>query len=141
MAFHILVVDDDPDVRDVLTRVLRRRGYVVENAADGEEALAAVRAHDPDLMVLDVYLPKLSGLEVLHAIQREDLHTRTIAVSGIPDDEMVRNTEQLGAVTFLAKPFDFPVLTEEIAANLVAAARAADVESGKPASRRRLRAV
>jgi DNA-binding response OmpR family regulator len=141
MAFHILVVDDDPDVRDVLTRFLRRRGYVVENAADGEEALAAVRAHDPDLMVLDVYLPKLSGLEVLHAIQGEDLHTRTIAVSGIPDDDMVRNIEELGAVTFFAKPFDFPVFTEEIAANLVAVARAADSASRPASGRRGLRSA
>lgn len=137
MAFHILVVDDDPGVRDVLTRFLRRRGYVVENAADGEEALAALRAHDPDLMLLDIYLPKLSGIDVLCAIQGDHLRTRTIAVSGIPDDDLVRNTEELGAVGFLAKPFDFPVLTEEIAANLVAAARAAEAESQAAASRRR----
>jgi len=141
MAFHILVVDDDPDVRDMLTRLLSRRGYVVENAADGEEALAAVRAHDPDLMLLDVYLPKLNGLEVLHAIQSENLHTRTIAVSGIPDDELVRNIEELGAVTFLAKPFDFPVLTEEIAANLVAGARASETEARYHDRRHGLRSV
>jgi len=120
MAFHILVVDDDPDVRDMLTRFLRRRGYVVENAANGEEALAAVRDHDPDLMLLDIYLPKMSGLEVLCAIQGLDLHTRTIALSGIPDDRLVENSKQLGAVAFLPKPFDFPVLTEEIDVHLVA---------------------
>jgi DNA-binding response OmpR family regulator len=121
MAFHILVVDDDPDVRDMLTRFLRRRGYVVENAANGEEALAAVRDRDHDLMLLDIYLPEMSGLEVLYAIQGTDLHTRTIALSGIADDRMVENSRELGAVAFLAKPFDFCELTEEIDANLVAA--------------------
>lgn len=118
MAFHILVVDDDPDVRDVLTRFLRRRGYLVENAADGEEALAAVREHDPDLMLLDIYLPKMTGLDVLYALRDDHHSVRTIALSGIPDDRMVQNTKELGAVSFFAKPFDFPSLTAEIDANL-----------------------
>ncbi len=120
MAFHILVVDDDADVRDVLTRFLERRGYLVESAADGEEALTAVRTNDPDLMLLDICLPKMSGLDVLDAIREDGLHTRTIALSGIADDQMVQNTKELGAVAFLAKPFDFISLTAEIDANLVA---------------------
>jgi len=120
MAFRILVVDDDPDVRDVLTRFLKRRGYVVESAADGEEALAAVRERDPDLMLLDIYLPKMTGLDVLQEMRKDDVHTRTIALSGIPDDQMVRNSKELGAVAFMAKPFDFSALTAEIDANLVA---------------------
>jgi CheY-like chemotaxis protein len=120
MAFHILVVDDDADVRDVLTRFLERRGYLVESAADGEEALTAVRTNDPDLMLLDICLPKMSGLDVLDAIREDGLHTRTIALSGIADDQMVQNTKELGAVAFLAKPFDFTSLTAEIDANLVA---------------------
>ncbi len=120
MAFHILVVDDDAAVRDVLTRFLRRRGYRVGIAANGEEALSAVRDHDPDLMLLDIHLPKLSGLDVLQELQSGNLQTRTIALSGIPDDEMVQSTKELGAVAFLAKPFDFTALTAEISANLVA---------------------
>lgn len=120
MAFHILVVDDDADVRDVLMRFLKRRGYLVESAADGEEALTAVRDHDPDLMLLDIYLPKMSGLDVLGAMQDDGLQTRTIALSGVPGDQMVQSTMDLGAVAFLAKPFDFTSLTAEIDANLVA---------------------
>lgn len=125
MAFHILVVDDDPDVRDVLTRFLRRRGYLVENAADGEEALAAVREHDPDLMLLDIYLPKMTGLDVLYALRDDHRNVPTIALSGIPDDRMVQNTKALGAVGFFAKPFDFPTLTAEIDANLTIGAEEA----------------
>ena len=125
---HVLLVEDDRNLRAFLRKAFREEGYAVDEAADGEEALAAVRAHDPDLMLLDIYLPKLSGLDVLNAIRGDDLHTRTIAVSGIPDDDMVRNSHELGAVAFMAKPFDFPVLTEEIAANLVAAARGAEAD-------------
>ncbi len=118
MASSILVVDDDEDVREVLKRFLKRRGYIVDTAADGEEALAAVRERDPDLMLLDIYLPKMSGLEVLYALQDDQLHTRTIALSGIPDDQMVQNSRELGAVAFMAKPFDFSVLTAQIDASL-----------------------
>ena len=120
MPFHILVVDDDADVRDVLTRYLKRRGYIVDSASNGEEALASVLANDPDVMLLDIYLPKMSGLEVLYEIQDEGVHTRTIALSGIPDDRMIKSTKELGAVAFLAKPFDFAALTAQIDANLLA---------------------
>lgn len=123
MAFRILVVDDDRDVRDMLARFLKRRGYIVEHAGDGEAALKAVRERDPDLMLLDIYLPKMTGLEVLYALRDESVHTRTIALSAIPDDEMVRASKELGATAFLAKPFDFPELTAEIDANLVAGMR------------------
>lgn len=120
MAFQILVVDDDAEVRDILMRFLKRRGYLVESATNGEEALTAVREHDPDLMLLDIYLPGMSGLDVLYAIREDGLHTRTIVLSGMPDEDMAQNTKDLGAVAFLAKPFDFTSLTAEIDTNLVA---------------------
>ena len=124
MSFRILVVDDDADVRDVLTRFLKRRGYTVEHACDGEEALDAVRSHPPDLMLLDIYLPKMTGLDVLFHMRVEHLSTRTIALSGNPDDQIVQNSISLGAVDFMAKPFDFPILNAKIDTNLVAAVTA-----------------
>lgn len=114
MALSILVVDDDDAIRQVLTRYLKRRGYIVDTAADGQEALAAVRESDPDIMLLDIYLPKMSGLDVLSAIRDDGLHTRTIALSGFPDEQMVRDSRDLGAVAFVPKPFDFPELTAQI---------------------------
>jgi len=120
MAFHILVVDDDADVRDMLTRFLKRRGYVVDQAADGEEALRSLRNRDPDLMLLDIYLPKKTGLEVLREMKDAGLRVRTIALSAMPDDQIVASSLSLGAVSFMAKPFDFMDLTAQIDANLVA---------------------
>ena len=120
MAFHILVVDDDADVRDMLTRFLKRRGYVVDQAADGEEALRSLRNRDPDLMLLDIYLPKKTGLEVLREMKDAGLRIRTIALSAMPDDQIVASSLSLGAVSFMAKPFDFMDLTAQIDANLVA---------------------
>jgi len=118
MPFRILVVDDDADVRDMLTRFLKRRGYIVDNAADGREALRALRSHEPDVMLLDIYLPEMSGLDLLNEIKDDHLDTRTIALSGIPDDKMIEETLDLGAVAFFAKPFDFPDLTAQIAESL-----------------------
>jgi len=120
MAFHILVVDDDADVRDMLTRFLKRRGYAVDQAADGEEALRSLRHRDPDLMLLDIYLPKKTGLEVLREMKDAGLRVRTIALSAMPDDQIVASSLSLGAVSFMAKPFDFMDLTAQIDANLVA---------------------
>ncbi len=120
MPFRILVVDDDADARDVLTRFLKRCGYIVEHACDGEEALDAVREHEPDLMLLDIYLPKMTGLDVLFHMRDEHRYTRTIAMSGIPDDQIVQSSKELGAVDFMAKPFDIPTLSAKIDANLVA---------------------
>jgi DNA-binding response OmpR family regulator len=120
VAFHILVVDDDADVRDMLTRFLKRRGYVVDQAADGEEALRSLRNRDPDLMLLDIYLPKKTGLEVLREMKDAGLRVRTIALSAMPDDQIIASSLSLGAVSFMAKPFDFMDLTAQIDANLVA---------------------
>lgn len=120
MSFRILVVDDDADVRDILTRFLKRSGYTVEHACDGEEALAAVREHVPDLMLLDICLPRMTGLEVLLHLREEQCQPRTIALSGTSNDRIAQSTRDLGAVDFVAKPFDFPALTAKIGANLVA---------------------
>ena len=120
MSFRILVVDDDADVRDVLTRFLKRSGYSVQHAADGEEALDAVREHAPDLMLLDICLPRMTGLDVLFHLREEHLQPRTIALSGTATDEIVQNSRELGAIDFMAKPFDFFALAAKIDASLVA---------------------
>lgn len=114
MALSILVVDDDEDLRDLLERFLKKRGYIVNHAEDGEEALAAAEEDEPDIVLLDIYLPKMSGLEVLSEMRRRGIHSRTIALSGIPDDQMVDDSLRLGAVDFIAKPLDFAYLEQRI---------------------------
>jgi CheY-like chemotaxis protein len=64
----ILVVDDEPNIREVVSLYLRRGGHSVSTAADGEEALKLYRQTEPDLVVLDLMLPKLSGIEVCRRI-------------------------------------------------------------------------
>ena len=70
-ATRVLVVDDEPVVRDVLTRYLRREGFEVTGAADGHEALTAIRHEQPDVILLDLMLPKVDGLSVLAQLRKE----------------------------------------------------------------------
>jgi len=67
----ILLVDDDPDIRDVLTMILESRGYQTVSASDGLECLAALRAENPDLILLDLLMPKMDGFAVLKELHEE----------------------------------------------------------------------
>ena len=68
-AARVLVVDDEPAVRESLGRTLRFEGYDVVEAADGVDALDAVEKHSPDLVILDVMMPRIDGLDVLRAVR------------------------------------------------------------------------
>ena len=76
-ANHILIVDDESDVRDLLRKFLTRRGYEVDTACDGKAALEAVRSGEPDIVLLDIRLPKLDGLSVLEQLRQE---SSTVAI-------------------------------------------------------------
>lgn len=69
----ILVVEDDKLLRELLSKKLESDGYVVETAEDGETGLAAMRAHKPDLVLLDIIMPKKSGFEVIEAMKGDEL--------------------------------------------------------------------
>lgn len=104
---RILVVDDEPDIVALVSYNLKREGYHVRSAADGEEALRAVRNDDVDLIVLDLMLPGLSGLELCRIV-RSDPRTRTIPIIMLTargdEQDRVRGLET-GADDYLPKPF------------------------------------
>lgn len=99
-----LIVDDDLVLADVLSFTLRRAGFQVVAAHDGQAALAMWRAESPDLIVLDLNLPKLDGLEVCQRIrEQDDVPIIILSVRG-EDDDVVRGLN-LGADDYIAKPF------------------------------------
>jgi len=69
MAKKILLVDDDPDIREALTMILESRGYQTVTASDGIECLAALRAEEPDLMIIDLLMPKKDGFALLRELE------------------------------------------------------------------------
>jgi len=109
---RVLVADDDPDILDLLTLNLECHGYQVHPANDGEEALALALGLTPDLIVLDVMMPKLDGLQVLAALKAHP-QTRDIPVvmlTAKASDSDVWQGWQAGADYYITKPFDLDEL-------------------------------
>ena len=116
----LLVIDDHEPNREVLSHILRQRGYTVAVAADGVEALTLVDQQPFDLVLLDVEMPGMSGLEVLGQIRPR--HSRThlpvIMVTARSAGEDVVEAFRLGANDYVTKPVDFPVAVARIATHL-----------------------
>ncbi len=116
----ILVADDDPDIRDIVSFRLERAGYRTVQASDGDEALRLARESLPALCVLDVMMPKVSGFEVLREL-REDPRTSSVPVliltASVQDRDVARGFEH-GADDYLKKPFNSAELLARVAALL-----------------------
>ncbi|MEK7387622.1 MAG: response regulator [candidate division NC10 bacterium] len=132
---RILVVDDEAPVREVLTEYFTTQGYAVDAASNGNEALAAVKRARPDLVLLDVRMPGVDGVEVLRRIREVEGGITVIMVTANEDVALARETLKLGAFDYVAKPFDFSYLDRAVAAGLVQAggpAAAGEVWDVKP---------
>ena len=103
---QILVVDDDVMARDLLVRFLGLRGYHVRAAKDGREALRMIEEWIPDLLILDLVMPEMNGVEVLRALAERDYAGRTIILSGHQNDALLAEAWTLGPQEVLDKPID-----------------------------------
>ncbi len=101
---RILVVDDESSIRDVLTRYLEREGYRVDVAADGPGALQATTQMSPDLIVLDLMLPGLDGLEVCHRLRAQSMVPIIMLTARDEEADKVRGFTT-GADDYITKPF------------------------------------
>jgi DNA-binding response OmpR family regulator len=115
---RILVVEDDATLRQALAFNLGREGFEVSTAADGEAALATARGQTLDIILLDVMLPAMSGLEVLRVLRRDGINTPVIVLSA-KGDEIDRVVGlKVGADDYVTKPFSRPELLARIEAVL-----------------------
>src|SRR5207244_3499798 len=107
----VLVVEDNQITRNLLVRRLSRLGHTVGVAADGREALALVRAREFDLVLLDILLPGLNGLQVLEQLKADEQlrHIPVIMISALDELDTVVHCIESGAEDYLTKPFN-PVL-------------------------------
>ena len=109
----ILIVDDEASIRRLLTAALEDEGYAVRIAADGESALAFTRDVLPDLVILDLGLPRLTGEGYLRQVRTEGLDLPVLVVSARLDGAAVANAA--GATAYLSKPFDLWALLDKVA--------------------------
>lgn len=113
-----LLIDDDTDLLDLMTYALRREGYTVHCAVDGQQALERVRAEDPDIILLDVNLPKLNGFDVCRMIRR-DWETPIIMLTACSSEEEIVRGLEVGADDYVSKPFS----AKQVAARMKALLR------------------
>ncbi|MGH9919837.1 MAG: response regulator [Nitrososphaerales archaeon] len=113
-AARLLVVDDDPDIRSTLTRLLRAEGYETERASSGPEAMDLMSRQRPDLVILDVMLGGESGFDILAAIRRTS-DVPVILLTGRDEEADKVLGLRLGADDYVAKPFSSPELAARVA--------------------------
>ena len=115
---EILLADDERAVREALCGLLESRGYVVRCASDGDRALALYREHRPDLLFLDVMMPRMGGYAVCEAVRREDLNTPVVFLTALDSDEHELRGLGLGADAYISKTVSEEILIARIAAAL-----------------------
>ena len=113
-AKKILIVDDDKDIVKIVTTMLEGKGWNVAAAYSGHEALESVNASKPDIILLDIMMPEMNGIEVLKRIKKIDAGTRIIMITAFGDVESYLDSMELGAYEYINKPFETDELLDMI---------------------------
>ena len=130
----VLVVDDDVDLLDLMTYALRREGYNVLAAVDGQQALQRWESENPDIVLLDGNLPKIDGFEVCRRIRHES-KTPIIMLTARDEEEDILRGLQIGADDYMTKPFS----AKQLAARMKAVMRRCQTDPVPPAGQRSAR--
>src|SRR4051812_26510088 len=102
---QLLIVDDDRFVRTMLKDVLGEGGYQFREASNGEEALARLKEAPADVVLLDLFMPKMSGIQALGEIQKMVPGQKVLVISSLDSEALVSQAMQAGASGFIQKPF------------------------------------
>jgi two-component system response regulator AtoC len=107
---RILVVDDEVEVLDMLKVFLSAKGYTVHTAQSGRAALELVKQVRPHIVLLDIIMPEMSGIDVLKKIKTMDPTIGVVMATAIKDEDLAKKAMKLGAYDYIAKPFDLDYL-------------------------------
>jgi CheY-like chemotaxis protein len=116
-AMRVLIVDDSAGLREIMRIGLQARGYEVAQAADGREALKLQRERPADVIVTDLFMPEMDGIETLEVVKHEFPDTPVVAMSGVPTrtgTDFLEIAHELGAALVLRKPFTIPDLVAAV---------------------------
>jgi CheY-like chemotaxis protein len=123
--YKILVVDDSTTNIVLLEAILDEKGYQIETALNAKEAYSIIQKESPDLILLDLLMPKISGFDFLEEIRKntKTLNTPVIVVSALNDEENIEKIIKMGAIDFVRKPIDLQYLVEKVESVLHKAAK------------------
>ncbi|TSC58050.1 MAG: two-component system, chemotaxis family, response regulator CheY [Candidatus Peregrinibacteria bacterium Greene0416_19] len=107
----ILIVDDSSFMRKILKDLLTAKGHTLTEAENGAEALQKFASEKPDLILLDIIMPEVNGIEVLKKIGKQ---AKIVVISAVGQEKMVEEARQLGALDYIVKPFDNDKVLEVI---------------------------
>lgn len=119
MARRVLIVDDQFGIRILLNEVLQREGYETFQAANGPQALDIVKKYPPDLVLLDMKIPGMDGIEILKRMKQMDQNIRIIIMTAYGELDMIQEARDLGALTHFAKPFDIDDIRKAVRENIL----------------------
>lgn len=103
---RLLVVDDEESLRTVLSSELVSEGFKVQNAGDGDEAIAILDKEEFDLVLLDIKMPRVNGFDVLKHVKEKHPGTKVVMLTGFADLKNAIESKKLGAEDFVSKPYD-----------------------------------
>ncbi|CAG9620107.1 response regulator [Sutcliffiella rhizosphaerae] len=118
MGQKLLIVDDQYGIRILLNEVFQKEGYQTFQAANGYQALDIVEKHSPDLVLLDMKIPGMDGIEILKRLKAFNSDIQVIIMTAYGELDMIQESKDLGAITHFAKPFDIDEIREAVRKNM-----------------------
>lgn len=113
-TINILYVDDEDHLRALVKEQLIAEGFAVETADDGDTALTKIDNRSYDLILLDIRMPRLNGIEVLKYIKNKKITTRVIMLTAVDDLAVALEAVKMGAIDYMTKPYDYNELINVI---------------------------
>jgi len=114
----LLIVDDESDIREFARNFFKKRKIDVFISSGGRQALDLIVKESPDLILLDVRMEEMTGIEVLRELRKSNLSAKVIMVSGVEDEETIKEANALGVIGYIHKPFILEELEKIVLAQL-----------------------
>jgi DNA-binding NtrC family response regulator len=115
----ILVVDDEQDIRETLKDILEKEGYGVEMAGSGDEAISMFSSVKPDLVLMDVRMPGMNGVDLLKKLRQMNAEVPVAMITAYEDVALAEEALGLGAYDYIKKPFDLDYLRESVLSKVI----------------------
>lgn len=119
MAAKILIVDDQYGIRILLNEVLKKEGYETLQAANGPDAIKLAKDENPDLVLLDMKIPGMDGIEILKKMKSDNQAIRAIIMTAYGELDMIQEAKQIGAIMHVPKPFDIDDIRKTVKDHLI----------------------